>query len=225
MKKLRDRNATHGDRKSRLLGAIAGNFLKLWGATLRIETEDRSGLGGFTRQPRTPVIFLLWHSRILSLPPVWWEIWGRFRDPVILTSASKDGAIVEAAMKTFGMPAVRGSSSRRGAAAIVALRAEIRAGKDVCITPDGPRGPRHVFQPGAVKLAQATGAPIVPIHLICPRAWRFNTWDKLVLPKPFSRVKMIAGPAHYVPRDLTGEEFSARSETIRAAMLAITDDA
>src|SRR5690606_9214875 len=116
---------------------------------------------------------------------------GTHRKAVVLASASHDGAALASAMAVFGLGAVRGSSSRRGVAALIALKRALKSGVDVCITPDGPRGPRYGLQPGVVKLAASSGAPIIPIHVRFSSAWRLNTWDRFVLPKPFSRVHMI----------------------------------
>lgn len=211
--------------KSQLLGKSAGWLLRLWSLTWRVEIENCSGVSDWDEQPRRPKIFLLWHNRVLALPPLWWRVCGRFREAVILSSPSRDGAIVEAAMGIYGMQAVRGSSSRRGAAALVELRRMLQAGKDACITPDGPKGPRYVFQPGVVKLAQTTGVPMVPVNLLCASAWRLKTWDRLVIPKPFSKVKVVFGPAVAVPRGLSPDEFARTLQAAEQALLAITDDA
>lgn len=221
---MRDRNRIKRDAKSSLLGTCAGWLMRLWSLTLRLEIENHSGVADWAGQPRVATIFLLWHNRVLSLPPLWWKVCGRFRDPVILSSPSKDGAIVEAAMGIYGMKAVRGSSSRRGAAAIIELRHLIREGKDVCVTPDGPKGPRYVFQPGVVKLAESTGAPLIPVNLVCESAWRLKTWDRIVIPMPFSKVRMVFAPAINIPRGLSAEEFEQARQSAENAMLAITED-
>ena len=113
-----------------------------------------------------PVIYALWHNRIFTIPPLVERICGTHRKAVVLTSASQDGAMLARAMAVFGLGSVRGSSSRRGGGRPDRHRnARSKEGLDVCITPDGPRGPRYVFQPGVIKLAESTGAPILPIHV------------------------------------------------------------
>lgn len=206
-----------------LLGRAAGWVMRAIGATLRVRLDDRCGL---TRGagPAGPVIYALWHNRIFSIPPLWRRLCPQ-RQAVALTSASRDGAALTAAVGVVGIGTVRGSSSRRGAAALVALRRAVLGGSDACITPDGPRGPRYGLQPGLVKLAQATGAPVVPIHIKFSRCWRLKTWDRLVIPAPFSRVELVFDAPLAVPADLdeTGlEEFRGRLE---ALMRAATDDA
>jgi lysophospholipid acyltransferase (LPLAT)-like uncharacterized protein len=110
----------------------------------------------------------------------------------------------------FGLGSVRGSSSRRGVAALVGLKRELSSGTDVCLTPDGPRGPRYVLQAGAVKLAQSSGAPLVPVHVRFSSAWRLKTWDRFVIPKPFSRVTVTFSDPIHIPRVLEEAEFENR---------------
>lgn len=212
-----------GDRRAALLGSIAGWVMKIWSFTLRVEIEDRCGITK-PEFPKRPVIFVLWHNQIFCLPPMWWRSGGKSRKSVVLTSASKDGAIVAAALAVFGTSAVRGSSSRRGVAALIALKHTLRDGSDVCITTDGPRGPRYQCQPGAIKIAQSTGTPIVPISLICTSAWRLKTWDRLIIPKPFSRVRMIYDDMLVVPRVLDEAAFETERLRVQAAMLRTADE-
>jgi len=192
--------------------------MKLLAATLRMEIRDECGIGSPERQT-PPVIYVLWHNRIFTVPPAWQRLCGRHRKAVVMASASHDGDIVARAMAVFGMGAVRGSSSRRGVAALVGLKRELAAGTDVCLTPDGPRGPRYVLQAGAVKLAQSSGAPLVPVHVRFSSAWRLKTWDRFVIPKPFSRVIVTFAAPLVIPRELDDEEFEAQRRMLEQRML------
>ena len=178
------------NRQAILLGTLGGWLMRLCSLTLRFQIEDRSGISVPGTHP-SPVIYALWHNRFFTVPSAWRKICGKTRKSMVLTSASNDGAMVARAMAVFGFGAVRGSSSRRAVAALVGMKRAIEAGFDVCVTPDGPRGPRYVFQPGLVKIAAATHTPIIPIHVRFASAWRLNTWDRFVIPKPFSRVHVI----------------------------------
>jgi lysophospholipid acyltransferase (LPLAT)-like uncharacterized protein len=211
-------------RKSAILGTLAGWVMKLWSLTVRYKIEDRCGI---TRPGthHTPVIFALWHNRIFTIPPIWWKTGGNQRKSVVLTSASHDGAMLSHAMAVFGLGAVRGSSSRRAVAALIGMKRALQEGLDVCITPDGPRGPRYEFHPGVIKLAQSSGAPIIPIHATYSSAWRLKTWDRFVIPKPFSRVHVIFGEAHAVPPKLDDHGFDAFGKTIQTLLLKGADDA
>lgn len=213
-----------GDRKSEIIGTLAGWLMRAWCKTLRYEVVDRCGV--ITPKNRTrPVIFALWHNRIFTMPPIWYYTGGHQRKSVVLTSASKDGAILSAAMAVFGLGAVRGSSSRRAVAALIGMKRALKEGFDICITPDGPRGPRYVFHSGVIKLAESSGAPIVPIHLQFASAWKLKTWDQLVIPKPFSRVKVVFDELIVIPPKLSEDEFNQQVERVQSILLAEVDDA
>jgi hypothetical protein len=212
-----------GSRKSEVLGLLAGWGMRCWAATLRYEIEDRCGITT-PGSHQGAVIFALWHNRIFTIPPIWWKTGGNGRKSVVLTSASKDGAVLSRAMEVFGLGAVRGSSSRRAVAALIGMKRSLKEGFDVCITPDGPRGPRYVFHPGVIKLAESSGAPIVPIHASYTAAWRLKSWDGLVIPKPFSRVKVIFDAMLVVPPKLDEAGFETQRQAVQAILLAGADD-
>lgn len=216
-------NEIRTSRKAERLGATAGWLMRMASSTWRARYIDRCGILERDGKPR-PVIVLLWHNRIFAGIPLWRKTCGQWRDTVALTSASHDGAAVASAAAVFGLGAVRGSSSRRGAAALVGLRRALRDGSDVAITPDGPRGPRYVMQPGIVKLAQSSGADIIPIHLRFPSAWRLRTWDGFVIPKPFSRVTMTFDEALVVPRRLADDDFERWRKKLENLLRAGVDD-
>ena len=172
-----------------------------------------------------PVIYILWHNRFFTVPAAWNQLCGRHRKTVTLTSASHDGDMVARAMAVFGLGAVRGSSSRRGVAALVGLKRALQEGFDVCLTPDGPRGPRYKIQPGVIKLAESTGAPIIPVHVKFTSAWRLKTWDRFVIPKPFSRVEVTFAEAIHLPRGMDAETFENERLRIENLLVNGTDDA
>jgi lysophospholipid acyltransferase (LPLAT)-like uncharacterized protein len=217
----RTRDEVRNTRKAVVLGTLAGWLMRLWSSLLRVQVEVRwpsraTGDG--------PVIYAHWHNRILALPPTFTRVRERGRRCVVLTSASNDGAVVAAAMAVFGFGAVRGSASRRGAAALVGLVRAVRDGNDAAVTPDGPRGPRYVFHPGVIKLAQATGAPIIPVHVTYSSAWRLRTWDRFVLPKPFSRVRVVYDHPIRVPTTQNPSAFEAARQQLENHLLAGVDD-
>lgn len=208
-------------RKATVLGTLAGHVMRLWSWTVRYEVNDLSGSDG----SEGPRILVMWHNRIFAVPPIWEKTLGRQRKCVVLTSASHDGAMLAHAMAAFGLGAVRGSSSRRGVAALIGLKRALEAGNDICITPDGPRGPRYEVQGGAVKVAEFSGVKLLPMHAKFSSAWRLKTWDRLVIPKPFSKVSITYGETLAVERGLDETAF----ETFRARLEQIlrdgTDDA
>ncbi len=224
MSSKKKRSDIRGDRKSALIGTLAGWMMRALAATLRMEIRDRCGIGNDPVTLR-PAIYILWHNRFFVVPPAWNRICLGLRRTVALTSASKDGAMVAAAMKVCGLDAIRGSSSRRAVAALVGLKRALAEGFDVCLTPDGPRGPRYQVQPGFLKLAEATGAPIIPIHLGFSNAWRLKTWDRFVIPKPFSRVVITFDEPITIPRGLDEAAFEAERRKLETLLIEGTDDA
>ena len=211
-------------RKSALLGTLAGWTMKLLAATLRLDIRDQAGIGN-QEAPSPPVIYVLWHNRFFVVPPAWQKLCGKHRKTVALTSASHDGDMVARAMAVFGLGSVRGSSSRRGVAALVGLKRALQEGLDICVTPDGPRGPRYKIQPGIIKLAESSGAPIIPIHVRFSSAWRLKTWDRFVIPKPFSHVEVTFAEPIHLARGVDAEAFENERLNIENLMIQGTDDA
>ena len=194
--------------KAKLIGWIIAAFIKLIGLTLRWQFEDRSGLSS---KPDTgSLIWVFWHNRVFSMPLVY-RRYLSFWSGAVLTSPSKDGEIIVEVMKRFGVEAVRGSSNRSSVNALRRLVSylEVNNGSDVVITPDGPRGPVHVLQPGVIKLAQITGFPILPITVRYGRSISLKTWDKFEIPFPFSKVKVLFNPFHDIKNTSDKQEFEA----------------
>jgi lysophospholipid acyltransferase (LPLAT)-like uncharacterized protein len=136
-----------------------------------------------------PVAMVLWHNRLFLAA----EIVRRFRGgrpAYALVSASQDGAWLTAFFSLAGVRTVRGSSSRLGREAAAALVEVLRAGHDIGITPDGPRGPCYELKPGTVIVTRRTRSPMLIIGAEFEAAWRLRSWDRFCLPKPFSRVRM-----------------------------------
>lgn len=210
-------------RGSRMAGYLAGYAMKLWGITLRYEVNGKPGICAPEIAP-APVIFALWHNRIFTMPPIWRGTGGKNRKSVVLTSASKDGTTLATAMAMFGLGAIRGSSSRRAVSALIGMKKALREGCDVCVTPDGPKGPRYEVQPGVIKIAQSAGAEIIPIHIRYSAAWRLKTWDRFVIPRPFSKVSVIFDEPHRIAPELDSDGFESARIALENCLLAGSDD-
>ena len=141
-------------------------------------------------------IYCFWHRAVL--PIVWYC---RNRDIRVLTSRSKDGEIIARLIERFGYRAIRGSSSRHSLTGLRSLERELRDNQLVAFTIDGPRGPRYVAKPGPVLLSKLTGARIVCFYAAPERAWTLNSWDRFLIPKPFSRVHIRVSAPLFVPPD------------------------
>ena len=199
--------------RERLLALTGAAILKTLFLTLRLCIEDRSGV--LKENGGAPVIVCFWHNRILGITFAFDRIYPKKRNGVtVLTSPSKDGEILAQLVGAFGMKAVRGSSSRRGSSALLELVRLIRGGRDIAITPDGPRGPRYSLGPGIILLAQSTGVRIVPAHASFSRCVRMKTWDGFIIPLPFSKVSVTLDGTLTIPGELTGEEFEEKRKNL-----------
>ena len=199
--------------RERLLALMGATILKTLFLTLRLRIEDRSGV--LKEDAGSPVIVCFWHNRILGITFAFDRIYPKKRAGVtVLTSPSKDGEILAQLVGAFGMKAVRGSSSRRGSRALLELVKLIRSGRDIAITPDGPRGPRYSLGPGIILLAQTTGTRIVPAHASFSRCVRMKTWDGFIIPLPFSKVSVTIDEALAIPAELTAEEFETKRQNL-----------
>ncbi len=200
--------------RERLLAILGAAILRVLLATVRFKFEDPSELS--KNSIKKPLIICFWHNRILGITLAFLRCYPhRVRKGVnVLTSASRDGEVLAQIMGQLGMGSVRGSSSRRGSRAVRELIDLIENGCDVAITPDGPRGPRYSFGPGAISLAQLTGSPLTAMHAKFSRSFRMKTWDGFIIPWPFSQVSVTVDPPVYVPRKLDDKEF----ETTRSRM-------
>lgn len=189
----------------RNLGKVVAWLIRAIGTTLRFEVEDRAGAFA---AGRPGWIWAFWHNRMFVIPYIH-DRWFAHIPGAILSSPSGDGQIIADACAEFGFEAARGSSSKpqKGLGALILLAEKVKEGRDVGITPDGPRGPCYELQPGLLKLAQLTGGAIVPVRVEYRRALRFKTWDAFLLPLPFSRVKVIFEPLVTVPRKLDEAAF------------------
>jgi lysophospholipid acyltransferase (LPLAT)-like uncharacterized protein len=190
--------------------------------TLRVRVEGIEGVEGLWRERRA-LIYVVWHGRILLVP--WLNARLRrsrgARAPLVLASRSRDGALAARYVEHFGLPVVRGSSSRGGGAALRALVAAIRDGLDVAIVPDGPRGPRERLQSGVVTLAALTGAPVVPVAVGARPARHLRSWDRFLVPLPFARCVLAFG----TPRQVDPADRRRAHAELEQALTEITERA
>jgi hypothetical protein len=142
----------------------------------------------------------------------------RHSGAVILISRSFDGELITRILRMFGFDAVRGSSSRGAREGLMGLTRVIESGRTAIFTADGPRGPIYQTKMGPIKLAQVTGAPIGAFHLQPERAWTMPSWDRFLVPKPFTRICVSWAQWTHVPADLPLDEFEAKREELNAAL-------
>ena len=189
-----------------LAGWAIATLYKLWCSTLRFEQVGRN-LAEDLYAKNQPFILALWHNELLV--PTFCR--GKWRAGAII-SQSRDGEILTQIMARLNYRSIRGSSSRGGVRALVsAKKAMLKHREVVCITVDGPRGPRHKVKDGAIFLAQMTGVPIIPMRAYIPKAKVFHkAWDRFRLPLPFSKVCVLFGEAYTIPPETLDEQGMAR---------------
>jgi len=143
----------------------------------------------------------------------------------VLISAHKDGRIVARAMQHLGIHSVAGSSTRGGRRAANELIEHLKEGHHVSITPDGPRGPARNAKNGAVKIAKQAGVQIYPVAASAERCWRFRSWDRMILPKPFSRAVQIIGQPLDIPPEADETDLEQYRRKLELALNQVSDAA
>ncbi|MHB9029808.1 MAG: lysophospholipid acyltransferase family protein [Candidatus Latescibacterota bacterium] len=200
------------------LGKIAWSMAAAVGKTLSI--TEHGCKEDFFSQSGAQVIFALWHGRLFF--PMFCR---RNLGIYVLVSEHRDGDIITASLDAAGFRTVRGSTTRGGAKALVQLVKLVREGAKVAFTPDGPRGPRWKFQPGAVYLAAKTGLPVVPITGSARRAFYFKSWDSLQFPVPFSKGVLNIGEPYRVTGGLDEENIEYHRAELERRLVALACEA
>jgi len=200
------------------LGPGAAFFLiRCLRATVRIEELN----GGYTRglwERGENIIGVFWHGRLLMMPLAYGG-----RRLKVLTSSHRDGELITRTVRHFGLETVRGSSTRGGIAGIKGLVRALREGYDVAIAPDGPRGPRFKVQPGVIQLAKLSGRPLLPVTFSATPRKVLQTWDRFVIPLPFSRGIFVWGEPIWVDHAAGEEEMEQKTLLLEKRLLEITE--
>jgi lysophospholipid acyltransferase (LPLAT)-like uncharacterized protein len=193
---------------------LAWLLLQLLGRTWRFETIAEEGA--------TPLpfgagaqgeIFCFWHQCVLPC-----TVYFRRTHATIIVSRSFDGELITRILERFGYRTSRGSSSRGGREGLLGLEQVIAEGQPAIFTADGPRGPIYQTKMGPIKLAHLTGARIGAFHLEPRRAWTMHSWDRFLVPMPFTRIVVSWARWTEVPRDLAPDAFEAQRELLNAAL-------
>jgi lysophospholipid acyltransferase (LPLAT)-like uncharacterized protein len=146
------------------------------------------------------MILVAWHNRLVTLPYYYRHMYG-LKNLTMMVSMSRDGEMFKRLLAKFDIDCVRGSTTRGGMSAVKTLIRETRKGRDTAISLDGSKGPRYVAQPGSLLMAQMTGMPVIPVTVDASRKYELNTWDRMIVPKPFSHLHGMFGEPMYIPRD------------------------
>ncbi|MBI2681733.1 MAG: lysophospholipid acyltransferase family protein [Acidobacteriales bacterium] len=205
-----------------LISGLGVLLIRLIGPTLRFRVEIEPGGPELAdKDPLlVPAVYCFWHRCIL--PAAWFF---RHRDIAVMTSRSYDGEYIARIIQRLGFRAVRGSSSRGAVRALLGMHTEIEQGRVAAFTIDGPRGPRYVAKPGPVLLARHTGVPIVVFHIAVERAWTLGSWDRMIIPKPFSRAVLCTSRIMTVPEDSDHDLRESKHAEMQAALDRVREKA
>jgi lysophospholipid acyltransferase (LPLAT)-like uncharacterized protein len=186
-------------------------FIRLIGPTLRVCISREEGAQDTLAQ--RPLIASSWHSCIIPATYICRNMGVR-----VMSSNSYDGEYMGRIIRKFGFVAVKGSSSRNAVRALLGLRRALEAGWTVAFTLDGPRGPRHKVKPGPVALGRSSGVPLTMFHVAVDKAWVLNSWDRMMIPAPFSRVLLRFGKLIHVPSEATDEDLERYTAELQSSL-------
>ena len=203
-----------------LLSHIAALFMRFIFYTSHIERHYSPAAESYLRGKK-PAIFCFWHGRMIMQPFI--------RPPhhkvTVMISQHRDGSFITAVMRRFRVGAARGSSKRGAREAMLTMLDIAARGDNLCFTPDGPRGPNQVAAPGAAFAAAKTGYVLVPVSFSAPRHWRNKSWDRFMVPKPFSRIHYRIGDPISVAADSDDAGVAAATARLAEALNILTAEA
>jgi hypothetical protein len=190
---------------------VGHGIIRLLGPTLRVAVSYEDGAQD--KLDARPLVASFWHSCMIPATYI-------FRDMGIrvMSSFSYDGEYMGRIIRKFGFVAVKGSSSRNPVRALLGLRRALEEGWTVAFTLDGPRGPRHKVKPGPVGLARSAGVAMTTFHAAVEKGWTLNSWDRMVIPHPFSKVLVRVGKLIAVPENATDEELARYTDELQATL-------
>lgn len=180
--------------RTAVVSLLAAWFIRALRATVRLRHHGDERLREWERTGEH-FILAFWHRHLLLMPYAY-----RGRRISVLVSQSTDGELIARTVARLGIDSSRGSSSRGGIAGMRTLLRKAAAGWDIAFTPDGPRGPLREVQPGVILAAAATGLPIQPVAIAATRAKLLRSWDRFLVPLPFSTVHFVYGELLTVER-------------------------
>ena len=199
-----------------LVAWAASVFIWLVGRTLRVTFSWEDGSIG-SMDKVYPGIYPFWHRCVIGATWIF-----RQRNFAVLTSKSRDGEFIARVIRRFGYVPIRGSSSRGGQRGLLEMHSFVQKGGGAAFTIDGPRGPRFVAKRGPVLLARTTGVPISAFYVAMEKAWILNSWDRMMVPKPFSRAYVRVARKIVVPQDANEEQLAEAQAEMQAALQRVT---
>lgn len=197
----------------RLAGFLFAIAVRVLFCTLRLDVRTARDANPYAASGRALRLYAVWHDSMLIA-----AFGGRHARTVALTSHHRDGSFVTSVLKVIGVPVVRGSTGNRGGNALREILTSA-VENDIVMTPDGPRGPCRKMSEGIVFLASRSGRAIIPTAFSCEKSWRIRgSWSDLVIPKPFSRVYLLAGDPVEIPAGVTRDQLVGYVAQIQGQM-------
>lgn len=187
-------------------------LINLLSKTVRFEIENPENYENIVKNGKTP-IYTFWHDRMFL-----GTYFFRNRGIIVMSSQSFDSEYTARVIQRFGYGAVRGSSTRGGIRALTRMIRLMKEGLPMGFTLDGPKGPPHVAKSGAILLAKKSGNPIMPFVVEAKSFWCINSWDKLQIPKPFTRARVIIAEPIYVAKDADNEDVENKRLELQAKL-------
>lgn len=214
------KRAMRAEAAQNLLSGASAAYIRLVRATTRWDIEAPEPAVRLMAN-QAPVIACFWHGRLMMMPRAW-----QGRQPFyMLVSEHRDGVLIARTIRRFGYRTTMISRKRGPVAALRALHGELEKGHAVGITPDGPRGPRMRARPGAIRLAQLSGAAILPVTYAVSRRRLLPTWDRFCFALPFARGLILWGEPLWVPRRAANEELDRLRADLERRLNALTTEA
>ncbi|MBX3288904.1 MAG: lysophospholipid acyltransferase family protein [Acidobacteria bacterium] len=186
--------------------------IRIIGSTVRFDSEGLENFDNIRASGKLPV-YAFWHDRIIGS-----AYYFRHRKIVVLTSQSYDSEYTSRCIQRLGFGVVRGSSTRGGVQALVGMIRLMREGFEMAFTVDGPKGPRYEAKPGPVLLAKKSGNPMAPFLVEFEKSWKLKSWDKLQIPKPFTKGLVMASEPIPVPSDLDDVQLEEKQLELQKAL-------
>jgi lysophospholipid acyltransferase (LPLAT)-like uncharacterized protein len=201
--------------RTRAAGNLIYWFARFYCATLRFKIENESQWINYYQQGGK-VLLCLWHQQLFSTI----QLLSKYKKhrPSVMISKSLDGDIAARISEAAGFFAVRGSSSRGGFAALKEMIKRVNRYRMGAHILDGPQGPAGVIKPGVIALANYSGAVIVPLVVIADRAWYLRSWDRFMIPKPFTLVEIKFGPEIELPEKMDENEYENQIKKLEQIM-------
>ncbi len=192
-----------------IVGFLGAAVIYLLGKTVRIKLINFQHHENIKKSGKR-IIYAFWHNTLF-----YFAYYFRKREIYTLSSQSRDGEYMVRSLKNLGYHSVRGSSSKDPVRSLVEVKQRLEQGYDVGFTPDGPRGPIYSTKPGIIITARASGQPILPMICDFKRKWTLKSWDKFMIPKPFTKGIILFGEPIYIPKGTTKEEFEKYQDILK----------